>query len=159
MCWQKNNSHYFDTTLMKTILFLCVGNSCRSQMAEGFASASGKVNVISAGTEPGDKVAPKAVEVMQEKGIDISGQHPKQLTAEMVEKADICISMGCGVAESIESACLAPGMELNVEESCPAPLLKKFIDWGLEDPWGQALDKYREIRDEIEKRVKKLLEE
>ena len=127
---------------MKTILFLCVGNSCRSQMAEGFARASGKVEVISAGTEPGDKVAPKAVEVMKEKGIDISGQHPKLLTAEMVEKADICISMGCGV-----------------EESCPAPLLEKFTDWGLEDPWGQGLDKYRETRDEIEKRVKKLLEE
>ena len=127
---------------MKTILFLCVGNSCRSQMAEGFARASGKVIAISAGTEPGDKVAPKAIEVMKEKGIDISGQHPKLLTAEMVEKADICISMGCGV-----------------EESCPAPLLEKFVDWGLEDPWGQGVEKYRETRDEIEIRVKKLLEE
>ena len=110
-------------------------------MAEGFASQYGKVKVLSAGTKPGDKVASKAVEVMQEKGIDITGQHPKLLTGDMVEKADICISMGCGV-----------------EESCPAPLLDKFIDWGLEDPWGQSLEKYRETRDEIEKRVKKLLE-
>ena len=128
--------------MMKTILFLCVGNSCRSQMAEGFARASGKVEVISAGTEPGDKVAPKAIEVMKEKGIDISGQNPKLLTAEMIKKADICISMGCGV-----------------EESCPAPLLEKFTDWGLEDPWGQGIEKYRETRDEIEKLVRDLLEE
>ena len=146
---------------MKTILFLCVGNSCRSQMAEGFASHYGKglVEVFSAGTEPGDKVAPKAIEVMLEKGIVISDQYPKLLTADMVEKADICISMGCGVAESIDSTHLAPGMELNVEESCPAPLLEKFIDWGLEDPWGQGIEKYRETRDEIEKLVKKLMEE
>ncbi len=129
---------------MKTILFLCVGNSCRSQMAEGFARhyRKGLVEVFSAGTEPGDKVAPKAIEVMLEKGIVISGQHPKLLTAEMVEKAGICISMGCGV-----------------EESCPAPLLEKFVDWGLEDPWGQGLGKYRDIRDEIEKLVRELLEE
>ena len=111
-------------------------------MAEGFARAAGKVEVISAGTEPGDKVAPKAIEVMAEKGIDISGQHPKLLTANMIERADICISMGCGV-----------------EESCPSSFLQKFIDWGLEDPWGQGLEKYRETRDEIEKRVEKLLEE
>ncbi len=126
---------------MKSILFLCVGNSCRSQMAEGFARASGKVIAASAGTEPGDKLAPKAIEVMKEKGINISGQHPKLLTKEMVEKADICISMGCGV-----------------EESCPALLYKNFIDWGLEDPWGQGLEKYRETRDDIEKRVRELLE-
>ena len=129
---------------MKNILFLCVGNSCRSQMAEGYARYYGKdqVEVLSAGTEPGDKVAPKAIEVMLEKGIVISGQYPKLLTADMVEKADICISMGCGV-----------------EESCPAPLLEKFIDWGLEDPWGQGVEKYRETRDEIEKRVRELLGE
>ena len=130
---------------MKTILFLCVGNSCRSQMAEGFAKTYDDIMVTSAGTEPGDKVAPKAVEVMAEKGINISSQHPKLLTAEMVEKADICISMGCGVAESIESA-------------CPAPLLEKIVDWGLEDPWGQGLEKYRETRDEIERLVLGLLE-
>jgi len=105
-------------------------------MAEGFARATGKVVVISAGTEPGDRVAPKAVEVMAEKGIDISGQHPKLLTAEMVEMADICISMGCGV-----------------QESCPAVLYRNFTDWGLEDPWGQGMEKYREVRDEIQGRV------
>lgn len=159
--WQKNNSQQFHPVPMKTILFLCVGNSCRSQMAEGFARhyGKGKIEALSAGTEPGDKVAPKAVEVMAEKGIDISGQYPKLLTGEMVEKADICISMGCGVAESIESSGLAPGVELNVEESCPAILYKNFIDWGLEDPWGQGLEKYREIRDEIEEKVRELLDE
>jgi len=126
---------------MKNILFLCVGNSCRSQMAEGFARHYGGVQAFSAGTKPAEKVAPKAVEVMAEKGIDISGQYPKLLSKEMVEKADICISMGCGV-----------------QESCPAPLLEKFIDWGLEDPWGQGMEKYREIGDEINARVRKLLE-
>ncbi len=127
---------------MKTVLFLCVGNSCRSQMAEGFLRHFGKdkFEVLSAGTEPGEKVAPKAIEVMAEKGINISGQQPKLLTPEMVEKADICISMGCGV-----------------EESCPVNLYKNFIDWELEDPWGQGIEKYREIRDSIEANVKDLL--
>ena len=85
-------------------------------MAEGFARELGDVEILSAGTQPGDKVAPKTIEAMKEKGIDISSQYPKLLTEEMVEKADVCISMGCGV-----------------EESCPTILYKDFIDWELED--------------------------
>ena len=112
-------------------------------MAEGFLRHLGgkQFEAQSAGTEPGEKVAPKAVEVMAEKGIDISSHKPKLLTKKMIEEADICISMGCGV-----------------ETTCPAGMLKEFTDWGLEDPWGQGLEKYREIRDEIEKLVLKLLE-
>jgi arsenate reductase len=127
---------------MKKILFVCVGNSCRSQMAEGFARhyGKGKINATSAGTQPADKINSKAAEVMKEKGIDISGQTPKLLTAKMTKSADLVVSMGCGV-----------------EESCPASLQKNMIDWGLEDPYGQSLEKYREIRDLIEKKVKELL--
>ena len=113
-------------------------------MAEGFLRHLGvdRYEVFSAGTEPGEKVAPKAIEVMAEKGIDISGQYPKLLNAEMVEKADICISMGCGV-----------------EESCPVNLFKAFTDWNLEDPWGQGIERYRETRDLIEENIRKFLEE
>ena len=130
-------------------------------MAEGFARHYGgpEIEASSAGTQPGERVAPKAIEAMAEKGIDISHQKPKLLTREMIDEADICISMGCGVAESIDSTHLAPGMELDVAESCPAPLLENFVDWGLEDPWGQGIEKYREIRDLIEGKVRKLLEE
>lgn len=129
--------------MVKKVLFLCVGNSCRSQMAEGFARHFGKgiVEPISAGTRPARKVASKAIEVMREKNIGISGQIPKLLTMEMMNKADVLVSMGCGV-----------------EESCPLPLRDDVIDWGLEDPYGQSIEKYREIRDEIERRVKLLLE-
>lgn len=128
---------------MKSILFVCVGNSCRSQMAEGFARHcyEGKISVTSAGTQPAEKISSKAVEVMMEKGIDISGQAPKLLTMKMMDAADIVVSMGCGV-----------------EESCPAALRKSMIDWGLEDPYGQSLEKYRETRDIIEKKVKNLLD-
>lgn len=129
--------------MVKTVLFLCVGNSCRSQMAEGFARhlGSGIVEPISAGTRPAKKVASRATEVMRENGIDISGQIPKLLTMELMNKADLLVSMGCGV-----------------QESCPLPLRDDMIDWGLEDPYGQSIDKYREIRDEIERRVTVLFE-
>ena len=128
---------------MKKILFICVGNSCRSQMAEGFARhyGGGAVDVKSAGTQPASEVASLAVEVMKEKGIDISGQKPEMLTMEMLHEADFVISMGCGV-----------------EESCPLPLRSDTEDWGLDDPVGQPIEVYRKIRDEIEKRVKTLLE-
>lgn len=128
---------------MIKILFICVGNSCRSQMAEGFARHYGEgiIEVKSAGTKPGKEVARLAVEVMKEKGIDIFDQYPKMLTMEMLSDADHVISMGCGV-----------------EESCPLPLRSDTIDWGLEDPYGQTIEKYREVRDEIEKRVKALIE-
>ena len=112
-------------------------------MAEGFARQLGTdiVEPISAGTRPAKKVVSKAIEVMREKGIDISGQIPKLLTMEMMKKADVLVSMGCGV-----------------EESCPLPLRDDMIDWGLEDPYGQSMERYREIRDEIERRVKTLIE-
>ena len=128
---------------MKKVLFICVGNSCRSQMAEGFANHLGKeiIEAISAGTQPAERVASFAVEAMKEKGIDISNHEPKMLTMEMLNSADYVISMGCGV-----------------EESCPLPLRKDTVDWGLDDPHGQGIDKYREVRDEIERRVKNLLE-
>ena len=129
---------------MKKVLFLCVGNSCRSQMAEGFAKLYGSpfLKVTSAGTKPASSVNPKAVEVMKELGIDITGQQPKILTSEMIQDADVLISMGCGV-----------------EESCPADLYDNFVDWDLDDPYDQSIEKYREIRDEIKKLVKALVEE
>lgn len=127
---------------MKKVLFLCVGNSCRSQMAEGFARALGKgvIEPASAGTKPASAVSTLAIEVMREKGIDISGQRPKALTAEMVEGADILISMGCGV-----------------ERSCPAIYLDMFDDWHIEDPYKKPIEDYRMARDEIENKVKALV--
>ena len=129
---------------MMKVLFVCVGNSCRSQMAEGFARHYGRADleVKSAGTKPAESVNSKAIEVMKELGIDISAQEPQLLTPELADSADTLISMGCGV-----------------EESCPANLYDKFDDWGLEDPWGQTIEKYRETRDEIGRRVKALVED
>ena len=128
---------------MKKVLFLCVGNSCRSQMAEGFARhrGSGVLEAHSAGTMPASFVAPKAIEVMAEKGIDISHQSPKQLDSAHLPDYDILISMGCGV-----------------QDTCPALYLKDFIDWGLDDPMGQSVEKYRQVRDEIERLVLELIE-
>ena len=127
---------------MKKVLFLCVGNSCRSQMAEGFARALGNdiIEPSSAGTKPASSVASLAIEVMKEKGIDISGQRPKALTAGMVEEADVLISMGCGV-----------------EKSCPAIYLGLFEDWHIEDPYKKPIEDYRRARDEIEGKVKALI--
>lgn len=127
---------------MKKVLFLCVGNSCRSQMAEGFARALGKgiIEPSSAGTKPASAVASLAIEVMKKKGIDISGQRPKALTDAMVSEADILISMGCGV-----------------EKSCPVIYLDRFEDWHIEDPYKQPIEDYRRARDEIEEKVKALI--
>jgi len=129
---------------MKRVLFVCVENAGRSQMAEAFTNhyGSGKVTASSAGIMLADKVYPVVVKVMKEKGVDISMQKPKLLTTKMVEEADHTITMGC-----------------SVEKFCPAPLLKKVIDWGLEDPKGQPIERVREIRDEIEKKVLKLIAE
>ncbi|MCP8313491.1 MAG: arsenate reductase ArsC [archaeon] len=128
---------------MKKILFVCVENSARSQMAEGFAKyyGKGKVKAYSAGTKIAREINPTVVKVMAEKGIDISKQKPKLLDLKMVEKADIIIAMGC-----------------NLEEFCPVPLLKKAINWGIEGPKGKPIEKVREIRDKIEIKVKELLE-
>ena len=129
---------------MKKVLFVCVENAGRSQMAEAFENHYGKGKLVasSAGVMLADKVNPKVVEVMKEKGIDISINKPKLLTAKMAEDADIIITMGC-----------------SAEKFCPAPLLRNVIDWGLEDPKDKPIEKVRQIRDEIEKRVSKLISE
>ncbi|MGQ9514898.1 MAG: arsenate reductase ArsC [Thermoproteota archaeon] len=129
---------------MKKVLFVCVENSGRSQMAEAFANhyGEGKLFASSAGVIPADKVDPVVVEAMKEEGIDISMKNPKLLTMKMVEDADMIMTMGC-----------------SAEKFCPAPLLKNVIDWGLEDPKGKPIEKVREIRDEVKARVKKLIAE
>ncbi len=127
---------------MKKILFVCVENAGRSQMAEAFANhyGRGRVAASSAGVILAARINPVAVEVMKEKGIDISRNQPKLLTPKMAEEADKIITMGC-----------------SVEKICPAPLLKNVIDWGLEDPKDKPIEKVRQIRDEIERRVLELV--
>ena len=129
---------------MKSVLFVCVENAGRSQMAEAFARyyGQGKIEASSAGTMPAGEVNPTVVQVMHEKGIDISQNKPKLVTGKMVQEADMIIVMGC-----------------SAQGFCPAPLLNKVIDWGIEDPKGKPLEKVREIRDEIEKKVRILLGE
>ena len=127
---------------MKTVLFVCVGNAGRSQMAEAFfnQAAGGKARAVSAGTKPASGVDPRTVEVMREVGIDISGNKPKALTMEMLEQADRVITMGCGV-----------------EGVCPASFVQTE-DWQLEDPKGKPIEEVRRIRDEIRARVLRLLQ-
>jgi protein-tyrosine-phosphatase len=129
---------------MKKILFVCVENAGRSQMAEAFADHYGKgtVEASSAGIMLAQTVNPMVVAVMKEKGIDISKNKPKMLTTEMTEKADVIITMGC-----------------SVEKICPAPLLKNVTDWALEDPKDKPIEKVRQIRDEVERKVLKLVAE
>jgi len=129
---------------MKKVLFVCVENAGRSQMAEAFANHYGKGKLIasSAGVMLADKVNPVVVEVMKEKEIDISMNKPKLLTVKMAEEADKIITMGC-----------------SVEKICPAPLLKNVTDWALDDPKGKPIEEVRKIRDEIEKRIQKLISE
>jgi protein-tyrosine-phosphatase len=124
---------------MITILFICVHNSGRSQMAEAFFNhlAEGRARAISAGSQPDDNVNPLAVEAMREAGIDISNKKPKLLTIEVMEGIDRAITMGCGT-------------------TCPVTTVKTE-DWGLEDPKDRPLPEVREIRDEIKNRVENLL--
>lgn len=119
--------------------FICVGNSCRSQMAEGFAREYGSeiFEVYSAGTDPAPEVKPNAVKAMEEKGIDISEQYPK-LLKEIPGELDILITMGC-----------------NVE--CPYIPCKFREDWGLDDPAGHPIEVFRETREIIEEKVKDLI--
>lgn len=130
---------------MKTVLFVCVHNSGRSQMAEAFFNqmAKGNAQAYSAGTQQADTVNPVVVEAMREVGIDISGNKPKALTMDMVDKADRMITMGCGA---------------EAETVCPASFIETE-DWALEDPQGKSLKQVRKIRDEIKTRVVKLLKE
>jgi len=129
---------------MKRLLFVCVENAGRSQIAEAFANyfGEGKVNVSSAGNKPAEKVNPIVVEVMKEKGIDISANKPKMLTFQMAQDADLIVTMGC-----------------NDQGICPGPFFKPTVDWKLEDPKGKPIERVRAIRDEIEESVKKLLTE
>jgi protein-tyrosine-phosphatase len=128
---------------MKKVLFVCVHNSGRSQMAEAFFNyyASGKARAISAGTQPASHVDRTVVEAMKELGIDISSNRSKLLTSEMMEGIDKAITMGCGV-----------------EGVCPATFVHSE-DWHLEDPEGKPIEKVREVRDEIEAKVKTLIQE
>ena len=124
------------------VLFLCVHNAGRSQMALGWFNhlAAGRAVALSGGSEPGDEVNPAAVAAMAEVGIDISGEQPKRWTEDMVRTTDAVITMGCG-------------------DTCPFFPGKRYLDWQLEDPHGQGLEAVRPIRDEIERRVRKLLDE
>ena len=129
---------------MKKILFVCVENAGRSQIAEALAKTygEGKLEATSAGTMPANEVNPVVVQVMREKGIDLSTNKPKLITREMVQDADTIIVMGC-----------------SAEGFCPAPLLDKVVDWGIEDPKDKPTENVRAIRDEIERKVKMLLNE
>jgi protein-tyrosine-phosphatase len=129
----------------KTVVFVCIHNSGRSQMAEAFfnQTAQGKALALSAGTQPGDKINPMVVEAMRETGIDISRNKPKMLTMEMIEKADKMITMGCGD----DTAGLCPAGFIETE------------DWALDDPKAKSLAEVRVIRDEIKKRVVKLFQQ
>ncbi len=125
-----------------SVLFVCVHNAGRSQMAAGFVRhlAGDAVEVRSAGSLPGDRVNPAAVAAMAEVGIDISGQQPKVLTAEAVETSDVVITMGCG-------------------DACPVFPGTRYLDWELDDPAGKGVESVRPIRDDIERRIRGLLAE
>jgi arsenate reductase len=128
------------STIRPSVLFVCVHNAGRSQMAAGWLRhlAGEAVEVRSAGSLPGDQVNPAAVAAMAEVGIDISDQRPKVLTTDAVEASDVVITMGCG-------------------DACPIFPGKRYLDWSLEDPAGQGVAAVRPIRDEIETRIRGLL--
>lgn len=130
------------TTDKPSVLFVCVHNAGRSQMAAGFLSAlsGGAVEVRSAGSMPAEQVNPAAVAAMAEAGIDITAERPKVLTTEAVQASDVVITMGCG-------------------DACPIFPGKRYEDWELEDPAGQGIDAVRPIRDEIRTRILGLLDE
>ena len=124
------------------VLFVCIHNAGRSQMAAGLLNqlASGRVQVRSAGSQPAEQLNPAVVEAMREIGVDISREFPKPLTGAMVKAADVVITMGCG-------------------DACPIYPGKRYEDWELEDPAGKDLDSVRRIRDEISGRVRALIGE
>ncbi|MER8199371.1 arsenate reductase ArsC [Streptomyces microflavus] len=125
-----------------SVLFVCVHNAGRSQMAAAWLThlAGDRVEVRSAGSNPGDTVNPAAVEVMAEAGIDISAETPKILTVDAVKESDVCITMGCG-------------------DTCPVFPGKRYLDWQLEDPSGQGVAAVRRIRDDIKFMVEGLIKE
>ena len=124
------------------VLFLCVHNAGRSQMAAAFARelAGDKILVHSAGSAPGEHLNPAVVEAMGERGIDISHEAPQKLTDEMGRHADVIVTMGCG-------------------DACPVYPGKRYLDWELTDPAGKGVEEVREIRDDIEGRVRDLIAE
>lgn len=124
-----------------SVLFVCVHNAGRSQMAAGYLRtlADGAIEVRSAGSQPADQINPTAVEAMAEDGIDITAESPKVLTNESVQVSDVVITMGCG-------------------DVCPIYPGKRYEDWKLDDPAGQGIEAVRPIRDEIKERVLALIE-
>ncbi len=124
-----------------TVLFVCVHNAGRSQMAAGFLQhlAGDRVDVLSAGSEPADQINPVAIAAMAEVGIDIAGEQPKVLTTESVQASDVVITMGCG-------------------DACPFFPGKRYEDWKLDDPAGQGIEAVRPIRDEIRSRIEALID-
>jgi arsenate reductase len=125
-----------------TVLFVCVHNAGRSQMAAGYLQhlAGDRVDVRSAGSQPADQVNPVAVEAMAEEGIDIAAEQPKVLTPDAVQVADVVVTMGCG-------------------DECPFFPGTRYEDWVLDDPAGQGIEAVRPIRDEIRRRVEQLVSE
>jgi protein-tyrosine-phosphatase len=124
------------------VLFVCVHNAGRSQMAAAFLThlAGERVEVRSAGSEPADTLNPVVVAAMEETGVDISGEIPKVLTIDAVAASDVVITMGCG-------------------DTCPVFPGKRYLDWALDDPAGGTIEQVRPIRDEIERRVRALVDE
>mgnify|MGYP003330687565 CR=1 FL=1 len=125
-----------------TVLFVCVHNAGRSQMAAGYMNelSQGRIEVLSAGSAPKESINPMAIEVMAEEGIDIANNVPKVLTNDAVQASDVVITMGCG-------------------DACPYYPGKRYEDWVLEDPAGKDLETVRKIRDEIKSRVQNLIKE
>jgi arsenate reductase len=125
-----------------SVLFVCVHNAGRSQMAAGYLNhlSGGRIEVRSAGSEPADKINPVAVQAMAEDGIDIEADQPKILTSEAVKASDVVITMGCG-------------------DTCPYYPGKRYEDWVLDDPAGQGIEVVRPIRDQIRRRVEQLIGE
>jgi arsenate reductase len=125
-----------------TVLFVCVHNAGRSQMAAGYmqALAGDRVDVLSAGSEPKDQINPIAIQAMAEEGIDIAGNQPKVLTTQAVRDSDVVITMGCG-------------------DACPIFPGKRYEDWELTDPAGRGIEDVRPIRDDIKGRIQALLAE
>ncbi|MCO7271906.1 MULTISPECIES: arsenate reductase ArsC [Micrococcales] len=130
------------TVQQPSVLFVCVHNAGRSQMAAGYLRhlAAGRIEVRSAGSMPAEQINPVAVEAMREEGIDITAEQPKVLTTEAVQASDVVITMGCG-------------------DACPFFPGKRYEDWKLDDPAGQGIEAVRPIRDEIKGRIEALLVE
>src|SRR5687767_9333209 len=127
---------------MATALFVCLHNAGRSQMSQALfeRAAEGRHRALSAGTTPADRVHPEVVEVMRELGIELADREPKLLTRERAEQADVVVTMGCG-------------------DECPYIPGRRYVDWDLEDPMGRPLDEVRATRDDIDRRVRELVEE